>query len=159
MPSRAILSHSRSAAREGLFVLVGITATMVGLAVFYRVFAKDASPWFYYTFHGIGLVIWIAVVFGYAVPNLSLRRRFEFTLFEDRIECRSPARAYCEPFSIALADLIALEEETGHEGANSWYLITRDDRRLLIPPHYGNPVRKIVAELRELRPGLEVERT
>lgn len=161
MKSRAILSHSCSTVREGVFTLVAITLTVAGLmAIFHVVFrlVGEAEPW-YYVVHGIGLAIWASAVFCYALPNLFIRKRFEFTVFEDRIECRSPAAAYGRSFSVLIADVVALEEETGYEGANSWYLITRDNQRLQITPNYRNPVRRIVAALRELRPGIEVRQT
>jgi hypothetical protein len=158
--SREIIAHSRRTKREGLFALVGgvaTTAILVGGIELFGGWIRKEDPFFYFVFIGLGLIIGGLVVFGYAMPNLLMNREFRFVLYEDRIECHSPAKAYGETNCIAIDEIASLEEDPTGD-STYWFIATRDNRRIKITPNYGNPVRKIVAALRELRPELPVRR-
>jgi hypothetical protein len=132
------------------------------MAVFYTFcFVLGAmSPGFFYLTTAMIVGLWCIATFGYALPNWRLSGTFRIDLFEDRLECSSPGPAFGESFLIALEDLARIvEHEDPGEGANSWYLLTTDGRRVHLSYNYGSPVRKIVGEIRRLRPDLEVVRT
>ena len=159
MASKVLISHSRGTKREGAVSLFCGVAAAVGLVVFLHLFfgwVRKEDPFLYFAFLGIVLIVGGLLVFAYAIPNLLMNREFRFVLFEDRIECKSPAKAFGESYSISIDEIVRLEEETGNDGPNSWRFVTRDNRCLKITPNYRNPVRKIVAALRQLRPELPV---
>ena len=161
MASRVVISHSRRTKREGAGVLASSLLTVVGLIVFCHIFfpnMREEGPIFYFVYNGGALLIGGLLVFAYAIPNLLMDREFRLTLFEDRIECKSPAKAYGESYSIPLSEIVMLEEEMGNEGPSDWWLITHDDRRILITPNYGNPVAKIVEALQHLKPEITLKR-
>lgn len=161
MASRVVISHSRRTKREGAGVLASSLLTVVGMITFCHIFfpnMREEDPIFFFAYNGGTLLIGCLLVFGYAIPNLLMDREFRITLFEDRIECKSPVNAYGESYSIPIDEIVMLEEKTGNEGPNDWYLIIRDNRRIQITPNYGNPVAKIVDALQHLKPGITVKR-
>ncbi len=162
MASKVIISHRRTAKREGVLSLLLFSFTIVGLLAFLHVFfpnMRERNATFYYLVHAFLLLFGPLAIFCYAVPNLFMKGEFHFTLSEDRIQCSSPAESYAESYSIPTSEIIALEEKETDESPHSWYFITDDDRRISITPNYGNPVAKIVGALERLKPGIELRRT
>ncbi len=162
MASKVIISHRRTAKREGVLSLLAFSFTIVGLLAFFHVLfpiLRGGSTIAYYLFHVIALLIGSLGIFCYVVPNLLMKGEFHFTLSEDRIQCSSPSESYAESYSIPTSEIIALEEDETGDSPSSWYFITDDDRRISITPNYGNPVTKIVGALERLKPGIELRRT
>ncbi|MBN2025079.1 MAG: hypothetical protein JW809_20045 [Pirellulales bacterium] len=158
--SKLVFEHRRRTKREGLWALVASVLTMGGLVTFEMVlfpWVRERDPVFHYIFCGMALLIGCGIIFLYAIPNMRMDREFRFLLFDDHMECRCPAEAFGESYSIALNEIVMLEEDTTPE-TSEWYFITRDDRRIRINRNYGNRVRRVVNELRALRPELPVKR-
>jgi hypothetical protein len=160
MASKILISHRRRTKREGMIALVsGILVPVLWVtltSLFQALFWQD-SPVFFWIFKSLGIVLGVVTVFGYAIPNMLMDREFSFVVSEDRIECKSPAKAYGESFSVPIDEIVAIEHQRS-EDMGDWFLITRGRQRIRIPMNYGNPVRKIVAALRELRPELPLNR-
>ena len=163
MTPKILVDHSRGTKREGISVIAIALLTSGGLVGFFHLFChfvvnlRNESPVFYFVFNGFALIFGGFLIFAVGVPNLLMKRRFRFVVSEDRIECQSPAKAFGESYSIPIDDIASLQEHTYH-GDTQWWFITCDNRRIEITPNYGNPVREIVAALRQLRPELPVQR-
>ena len=163
MAAKQLLSYRRTTKKEGIATLVGVVFTVLGLigsmqlvVDFSPNFAAD-EPWFYYLFNGVALLLGGLVIFCYAMPNLRMNREFRFTLTEDEIDCQSPTDAFGESYTIALTELVGIEERQSCD-TSDWYLTTRDGRQYQLTPNYGNPQRDIMDALIELKPDLVVKR-
>lgn len=161
MPSKVLIHHSRGTKREGAATLIAGVAIPGCLVASLHIFlgsARQENPFFFYAFHIIGLLIGGLVVFGYAIPNLLMDREFRFVLSENQIECQSPAKVYGESYTIPIDEIIGLQEDNQSGDGTTWRLVTSDYRCVTITTCYRNPVDKIVAALRQLRPDLPVRR-
>jgi hypothetical protein len=162
--STIILCHRRGTKREGIQVMLwgvfssGVMVALTLLVPLPGLFWRE-SPVFFCVFNAIVLFIAGVAIFAYALPNILLDREFRFTIFDNRVECMSPAKAFGESYSIPVDEIVAIEKEPwGDDGDWKWFFRTADGRRIQITQNYRNPIHKIVAALQELRPDLHVKR-
>lgn len=116
-------------------------------------FFFEESRWFYYVFCAVAIAGG-AILIVYGVHNIRMDKEFRLTVSEDGIECVSPAKAFGESYSVPLDDIVRLEKEVSE---STWCIVTRDNRRIIITPNYGNPVLDIAYTLQELRPEITVK--
>ncbi|MEW6304532.1 MAG: hypothetical protein AB1705_13725 [Verrucomicrobiota bacterium] len=116
----------------------------------------EDSPVIFWVGMVITTVVLSAVVFAYALPNIRLNKRFAFRVYNDHLECESPAERFGPSFELRFSDIEYLEENAGGEGPSTWAVVTNGGNKFSLTPNYGNPVRDIIAATRQARPDLEV---
>ena len=157
MATKILVSHSRGTMHEGvvkLFLGLVVTGGMLAFAFSFSDFWRDAPVGFWF-FNTVIILFGAAVVFVSAL-NILMDREFHFLVSEDRVECKSPAKIFGESYSIPIDNIITIQSKVVGDCGTESFLVTRDQRRFHITTNYGNPVEKIVAALRELRPDLPV---
>jgi|GEM_PF-3963663 len=100
---------------------------------------------------GAGGILFI----GYFIPNLVMSRQFSLRIYSDRIVCESPHRSLAPAFDLPLSEIQFLEHDARGD-AESWTIVTHDQKRHFITHNYGNPVKRIVKILMAAEPPLKV---
>ncbi|MEX2119228.1 MAG: hypothetical protein WD847_06435 [Pirellulales bacterium] len=143
------LEHRRTAVREGVGVLIGVSATMFGLAAFYVLFFWWTwdDDWLFVIAGFAILAVVFLVAATYAIVNISRDGEFVCRIDGDTIECVSPVKGCGETFMIRIADIVKVEKE---EDSRSWYIWDRAGNRYWLTGNYGNPARKFIHVIREM---------
>ncbi len=154
------LEHRRSTAREGVRLLVGLGASVVGLGVL-QVFLFpsiwEESPRFVVAFFAIEALVTV-VVLTFALLNVMQGEEFVCRIDESCIQCFCPVSVCGQTFKIHIADVVKVEREEWSD-SHRWYLWDKAGRKYWLTSNYGNPADQIIELVREANAAVAEVRT
>jgi hypothetical protein len=156
MASKILFAYSRGTKKEGWRKLcVAILICVVIVAASNLPDFRKQAPVAYILLNTLALIVGLSLGLAYALPNIVMDREFRFVLYEDRMECKFPAKWFGESYSVPIGEIARLERYPDQE-RDDWALVTCDNRRIKITHNYENPVEDIVKILRTIRPELPI---
>jgi hypothetical protein len=145
-----VLEYRRSWKREIVYSLLILLSATVLVYVLLRLLADQGlMP----KIIGWTLLLFNYSIFGWNIATL-LKRREDFfcTLYEKYIECHVPVSGMGDSFQIALDDIAEIHLDNSGEDQAKIYLHTQDGRSLWLTSNFGNPARKLLRRIRQMRP-------
>ena len=121
---------------------------------------------YFFEFRGVPVAICLAlfifnlIAFGHVIWKTA-RNPVDFVceLTDAEISCKNPVSHMGDSFSIAICEIDEIREESNSEGGPTYRLKTRDGKHYWLTSNFGNPVGRLIDELRKLRPEVRLVRT
>lgn len=146
-----LLHHHRSWKRDIGYSLLKLAICMLVACGLLFVFAGHFWP---------TVLIWVilvfnVVMFAWKIAGLARSREdFSCTLNDQHLECHVPTRSEGDSFRIALDDIAEIHRDSSDEGSPRIRLHTQDGRALWLTSNFGNPAKRILRLIREMRPDI-----
>ena len=170
MTNNSIFCYRRKAKDEGvsvllmIFFLIGCSITMLMLV---PKSVQNTSSTFWIVAVGF-IFIGLLLLFFDAIPKLRSNGEFKFEIYKDRIVSSRPDKRnkitnknkVTGDYLVQLKDIRYLLKRDNPSSdispSDSWRIATTNGKEYVISSEYGNPVSKIISEIRKLKPEIEI---